>query len=234
MELLKIGVLVADEDEYVNFEKKFKELGATEIKGIFRKEHKLVLKNSVITAVCFGIGKVNAATAAAYLCFNGADILVNYGYSGGISGVSKGDVMVCDSFLEHDFDLTAIGYKPCQKPGQDYIYSADSRVLKLCKELFGNIPFGRAVCGDSFISSDIKRSEMKNNFGAMSCDMETAAIASVCHQTNVPFLSIREISDDASDDASSLYKETVQKQEMAMLDMVFAVTDYLNEKFIKE
>ena len=234
MELLKIGVLVADEDEYVNFEKKFIELGATERKSFLRKEHMLTLSNSVVTAVCFGIGKVNAATAATYLAMSGADILVNYGYSGGIAGVRKGDVMVCDSFLEHDFDLTAIGYKPCQKPGQEYIYTANSDILKRCRELFPNIPVGRAVCGDSFISSDIKRDEMKNSFGAMSCDMETAAIASVCHQTSVPFLSIREISDDASDDANLAYKDTVKSHKMAMIDMVFAIIDSLNKQPIKE
>ncbi len=234
MELLKIGILVADEDEYVNFEKKFKEMGAEEKKGFFRKEHQLSLSNSIVTAVCFGIGKVNAAAAAMYLAMYGADIIVNYGYSGGISGVSKGDVMVCDSFLEHDFDLTAIGYKSCEKPGQEYIYTASEIVIKRVRELFGNIPVGRAVCGDSFISSDIKRDEMKNNFGAMSCDMETAAIASVCHQTGLPLISIREISDDASDDANIAYKDTVKKQEMPMLDMVFAVINSLNEKPIKE
>ena len=230
MNKYKIGVLVADIDEYVNFEKKFVEMGAISKQGFFFKEHELETDNSIITAVCFGIGKVNAASAAMYLSLNGADILVNYGYSGGISGVSKGDVMLCDSFLEHDFDLTAIGYKPCQKPGQDYIYNADSKVISLCKELFGEISIGRAVCGDSFISSDIKRDEMKNAFSAMSCDMETAAIASVCHQTEKPLLALREISDDASDEASALYKETVKKQEMAMLDMVFAVLNALAEE----
>ena len=230
MNKFKIGVLVADIDEYVNFEKKFIELGAVSKEGFFFKEHELETENCIITAVCFGIGKVNAAAAAMYLAMNKADILVNYGYSGGIYGISKGEVMLCDSFLEHDFDLTAIGYKPCQKPRQDYIYSADERVIALCKELFGNIPVGRAVCGDSFISSDTKRDEMKNVFSAMSCDMETAAIASVCHQTKLPLLALREVSDDASDNASESYKETVKKQEMAMLDMVFAVLDRVSKK----
>ena len=234
MEKLKIGVLVADEDEYVNFEKKFLEMGAQEKKGFFRKEHVLTLSNSVVTAVCFGIGKVNAAAAAMYLAMNGNDILVNYGYSGGISGVGKGSIMLCDSFLEHDFDLTAIGYKPCEKPGQEYIYTAKITVIERVKELFADIPVGRAVCGDSFISSNVKRDEMKNNFGAMSCDMETAAIASVCHQTDIPFISLRQISDDASDDADVAYKDAVKKQEMPILDMVFAVINSLNDKTIKE
>lgn len=227
MNFKKIGILVADEDEYINFEEKFKALGAVSKKGFFKKEQQLSTENTVIDAVCFGIGKVNAATAAMYLVQNGADILINYGYSGGISGVSRGDIMVCDSFLEHDFDLTAIGYKPCEKPGQDYIYSADSSVLELCKSLFGDIPFGRAVCGDSFISDDKKRDKMKNEFGAMSCDMETAAIASVCHQTDTAFLSIREISDDAGNDANSLYKDTLSSQKIGMIDMIFKVIDSL-------
>ena len=32
-------------------------------------------------------------------------------------------------FLEHDFDLTGIGYKPCEKPSQKYIYDAETGEL---------------------------------------------------------------------------------------------------------
>ena len=37
--------------------------------------------------------------------------------------------------------------------------------------------------------------------------METAAIASVCDMADIPYLSIRRVSDDAGDDAYSNYKE---------------------------
>ena len=40
----------------------------------------------------------------------------------------------------------------------------------------------------------------------MSCDMETAAIASVCDIADIPFASIRRISDDAGESALDSYR----------------------------
>ena len=37
--------------------------------------------------------------------------------------------------------------------------------------------------------------------------METAAIASVCDMANIPYLSLRRVSDDAGDDAYASYSE---------------------------
>ena len=42
------------------------------------------------------------------------------------------------------------GYKPCEKPGQEYIYTAKNTVIERVKELFADIPVGRAVCAGYF------------------------------------------------------------------------------------
>ncbi len=217
----KTVVLVADIDEYVNFQKRFLMLGAKEVKSAFKLSHQLETEKQIITSVCFGIGKVNAATAAAYFAAQGYNFFLNYGYSGGVSGVKKGDIVIADSFLEHDFDLTAIGYAPCEKPGQQYIYNTDEKVIEYCKKKFPFVYFGRAVCGDSFISDDEKRNYLKQEFSAVSCDMETAAIASVANLFGIPLLAIREISDDAGNDANDLYLSTIKNQKECMIDVVF-------------
>ena len=115
--------------------------------------------------------------------------------------------MLPDKFLEHDFDLTGIGYKPCEKPSQKYIYDADNDLLRIAQSAIGKCEGGTAVCGDRFICNTSDRDFLRETFNATTCDMETAAIASVCDMANIPYLSLRRVSDDAGDDAYANYSD---------------------------
>ena len=119
----KIGIIVADDGELAPFVEKLE--NADNIGYFGRSCYTFEVGGNTVILTHSGIGKVNAAAAAMFLHFNGCDTIFNYGYSGGISGVSKGSIVIADKFLEHDFDLVCLGYKLCQKPGQEYIYSAD-------------------------------------------------------------------------------------------------------------
>ena len=221
---LRIGIIVADNDEY-------KPLGASIEKGEFepfsvlqRTGHKFFvntnnIKAQVISILC-GIGKVNAAAAAMHLVDLGCDIILNFGLSGGISGISRGELMVCEKFLEHDFDLTGIGYKPCEKPSQKYIYEADRRLIDLFVGMNSDVKTGTAVSGDSFVCDADIRNALRDNFGAMSCDMETAAIAYVCDFSDIPFFALRRISDDAGADAKEDYREMNTSDETVLSDYI--------------
>ncbi len=230
MNNLKIGIIVADIDEYKPFEK-FIEKGNFEKYDFLRRTaHKFTVTNGensaeVISILC-GIGKVNATAAAMHLVDIGCDIIMNYGLSGGISKISRGEITAPTTFIEHDFDLTGIGYKLCEKPLQEYIYSADAKLLNVAKNVIKNLKLGTAVSGDHFICDSTVRDNLKTNFSAMSCDMETAAIAYVCSFSNIPFLALRRISDDARESATESYRE------MNSLDDTL-LSDYLIE-IIKE
>ncbi|MBO4694104.1 MAG: 5'-methylthioadenosine/S-adenosylhomocysteine nucleosidase [Clostridia bacterium] len=209
MSYKKIGVIVADKDEYKPFVKTA-EQSAVNVRTIetpFNSAMGFSCGNSEVMVVLCGIGKVNAATAAMYLVNSGCDALLNFGLSGGLAGVSLGEFIVPGKFLEHDFDLTGLGYKPCEKPGQDYIYSADEKLCDCFSSACKARITGTAVCGDRFISSNSDKEFLISTFSASSCDMETAAIASVCHITNTPFVSLRRISDGADDKATETYRD---------------------------
>ena len=207
MKNLKIGVVVADYDEYTPFVDAVKEATPQEYKYFNRKAILFNMGECTVICVNCGIGKVNAATAAMHLCDIGCTYILNFGLSGGISGVKRGEIVLPDRFLEHDFDLTGIGYKPCEKPSQKYIYDADDILLKAAQSVLGDTAHGTAVCGDRFICDAASRDFLRDTFDATTCDMETAAIASVCDMANIPYLSIRRVSDDAGDDAYSNYSE---------------------------
>lgn len=215
----KIGIIVADIDEFRPLAEKITK--GAHVKETFLKRDKLSFMPDGFTqiiAIHCGIGKVNAAAAAAHLADIGCDAVFNYGLSGGISGVRRGDMFLGTEFLEHDFDLTMIGYKPCEKPGQTYIYKSDKRLNELVKSLMPDIKQGTAVSGDRFICSDADRNFFKDKFGAMSCDMETAAIAFVCEYASVPFACVRRISDDAGADAAESYREMNSSAETDLAD----------------
>ena len=207
MKNLKIGIVVADYDEYAPFTEAVKSHNPVDYGYFGKRAVTFDLGQYSIICINCGIGKVNAATAASHLADMGCNYILNFGLSGGISGVKRGEVVLPDKFLEHDFDLTAIGYKPCEKPSQNYIYDADNILLQKAKSVLGELASGTAVCGDRFICNAADRSFLRDTFSATSCDMETAAIASVCDMASIPYLSLRRISDDAGEDAYSSYKD---------------------------
>lgn len=217
----KIGIIVADKDEFAPLEEKVKKGDYTKKAFLKRKILEFKIGGTEICAVLCGIGKVNAAAAAAHMVDIGCEIILNYGLSGGISGIRRGELCLCTEFLEHDFDLTTIGYKPCEKPDQEtYIYNSDKRLNGIIKSLLPDMKEGLAVTGDRFVCDEKLRSFLKEEFGAMCCDMETAAIAYVCGYAGVPFAAVRRISDDAGESALESYREMNTAQETVLSDFI--------------
>lgn len=225
--LLKIGIVIADEDEYAPLRDKADELCAKRSDFYKREGHKFSFINAdkkvEVHSILSGIGMVNAAAAATFLANEGCDIILNSGLSGGICGISREEVMVGTEYIEHDFDLTPLGYKMCQKPLQDYVYQADEELVDIILSLYPEMKQGVAVSGDSFISDNNKKEFLKNEFNAMSCDMESAAVAYVCSLAQIRFAAIRRISDDAGDDASSSYTKLNNLREAVLVELLIQI-----------
>ena len=227
MQKFKIGIVVADYDEYTPFVDAVSSAVPKEYRYFNRKAVEFSMKDTDIICINCGIGKVNAATAATHLADIGCTYILNFGLSGGISGVKRGEVVLPDKFLEHDFDLTGIGYKPCEKPSQKYIYDVDKTLLQIAKTAIGECASGTAVCGDRFICSADDRDFLRATFGATTCDMETAAIASVCDMADIPYLSIRRVSDDAGDDAYANYSDMNTGEGQTLAEVFLKVLEVL-------
>lgn len=222
--LKKIGLVIADESEYVMVRDIADRLGAEKSGFYSREGHCFKLDdNTEVHSVLCGVGMVNAAAAATFLAMSGCDAVLSFGLSGGVSGISKNEFMVGTEYIEHDFDLTSLGYEPCAKPLQDYIYSGDKTLIDTVTSLYPFVKSGVVVSGDSFICDDGKRNFLKERFNAMSCDMESAAIAYVCALAGIPFMTLRKISDDAGDDANDSYREVMDIDGEEVLNILFAV-----------
>ncbi len=235
--VLNIGLVIADKDEYspiLNYVKKY---GGEAVDIFGLKTH--IFSMPIVGGICrihsilCGTGKVNAATATAFLIDRGAEVIVNLGLSGGISGVARGDVVLATRLLEHDFDLMCLGYKLAEKPGQQYIYSANDKLNAHFKKLFPEIKEGAMVTGDCFVSDPVLRDKLKNEFSAVACDMESAAVAYVCHISGVPFAAVRRISDDAGEDATTDYRSMNTLAESYNMDIVMQGISQLNISLFK-
>lgn len=62
---------------------------------------------------------------------------------------------------------------------------------------------GRHVVTDHLVRTVAEKRELAARFDAVSVDLESLAVAQVCRERNVPFLSVRVISDDLSADLPS-------------------------------
>lgn len=182
-----------------------------------------------VTAVKCGIGKVNAASAAAYLMTQGAELLISTGYSGGIAGAPRGCTAVATGFIEHDFDLTPLGYEIAVKPDQTYFYEAEPNVNRLIKSLYPHAAFGVMVTGDCFVCDDEKRDMLRDKFNAVACDMESAAVASVAYKCGVGTVAVRRISDDAGNDAGGLYTDAAV-YDTTMTEMILNIIGRIAEE----
>lgn len=225
-----IGIIFADPMEYSPFEKITENKNQIHSVRYSNDSFSYTInkedKELEIIAVKSGAGKSNAASAAAFLIgADKADIIMNAGLSGAVSSCRKGDILVGENFVECDFDLTSIGYKPAQKPdGQKYIYQGNETLIKLAKMSDG-VCGGNFGSGDLFLTDKEKKDYFKDIFSLNAFDMESGAIASVCDKAQVPFLSLRKMSDDADDTAYSSYREMNEREETCLSELILSVID---------
>ena len=151
------------------------------------------------------------------------DGVINTGWSGAVSGVVKGDIIVSDSVVECDFDLTPIGRLPGQKPGQDeYIYKCENPLYNAAVSVEG-FKHGKLGTGDFFLTDVVKKDYYKDLFNISAFDMESGALGAACYLLNVPFVSIRKISDSADDVGVEDYTSSVSTDITAFSEIVLAV-----------
>lgn len=164
-------------------------------------------RHDVIAMQC-GIGKVNAAIGTLTLVNSFLpDFVINSGVAGGADqSISVMDVVAGARVAYHDVwcgPESELG----QVQGLPLYFEGAKRLLDLVPDREG-IHKGLICSGDQFIDTLGAVSRIKGNFPeALAVDMESGAIAQVCHLNKVPFLALRVISDSpgASHDNTRQY-----------------------------
>lgn len=164
-------------------------------------------RHDVIAMQC-GIGKVNAAIGTLTLVNSFLpDFVINSGVAGGADqSISVMDVVAGARVAYHDVwcgPESELG----QVQGLPLYFEGAKRLLNLVPDREG-IHKGLICSGDQFIDTLDAVNRIKGNFPeALAVDMESGAIAQVCHLNKVPFLALRVISDSpgASHDNTRQY-----------------------------
>ncbi len=159
-----------------------------------------------------GIGKVNsAALTARLLDAEKPDLVLSSGVAGGVDAkVRRRDFVASRRLCYHDV-WCGEGNVWGQVQGCPAEFAGDGASLEtLCRVSAQLLPAGGPrlhtglICtGDRFVTEAEDLAAIKGRFpDCLAIDMESAAIAQVCHQAGVPFLALRIISDSVAHETS--------------------------------
>lgn len=212
---MKIGIIGAMESE-VRFLKKmlnnFKEENIYSFK-FFTGE----IANHKVIVLLSGVGKVSASVGTTLLIEKYTpNLVINTGTAGGLKNVNVYDIILATEVKYYDVNLTAFGYELGQQSNMPPVFTPDFKYMQIAEEVIKEngekVNKGLVVSGDSFVDSPQKVKWIKDNFPtAKAVEMEATAIAQVCHQTNVPFIILRAVSDMAGEGDAESFKKFVEK-----------------------
>ncbi len=197
-----IGIIGAMDVEVDSLKEAAKATKTSEITGM--EFYSGTIGDKKVVIVKCGMGKVNAGVCANTLINEfGCTKVINTGVAGSLDNrINIGDIVVSTDAVQHDFDVSYLGYKKGEIPYTGlYAFTADEELVnaavsaaKTCAT--GKTVFeGRVCTGDQFISTKEQKDRIADNFGGLCCEMEGGAIAQICHLNGVPFVIIRAISD---------------------------------------
>lgn len=208
----KIGIIGAMAEEiellhkHVEVASEFTKAGITYYEGTFHGKSVIFCKS--------GVGKVNAAVCTQLLLDAGASCVLFTGVAGALDpSLNIGDIVVSTSCIQHDMDVTPLGFAKGVipfHPNSDF--QADSQLVQLAYEaserLFpGRSLKGKVLSGDQFIASRETVEMLHQTLDGACAEMEGAAVAQVCDMNNIPFVVIRSMSDKADGSAHVNFAE---------------------------
>jgi len=227
-----IGVIGAMEEEVASLINQMEDAESKTMAGMTFNKGKLWNQDAVV--VQSGIGKVNMAICTQILVnIYGVDMLINTGVAGGLyKDINVGDIVISSDALQHDFDVTGLGYKKSVIPGMETsVFTADTELVEMAKEACEIVNpeiqcfVGRVVTGDQFISDNGTKAALVKDYDGYCAEMEGAAMAQAAHLNQIPFIILRAISDKADQEAAGSYEEFEKAAIKHIVRLVLGILD---------
>ena len=200
------GVIGAMEEEVASLKSAMRNTRTVSAAGMEFVEGTLDGKRVVV--VQCGMGKVNAGICAHTLIREfGVKRVINTGVAGSLdSAIDIGDIVVSTDAVQHDYDVSPIGFARGEIPytglfafpADDGLRAQAAAAVRACAPEV-KVFEGRVCSGDQFIASREQKQTILDHFGGECCEMEGAAIAQACYLNETPFVIIRAISDKADE-----------------------------------
>ncbi len=144
------------------------------------------IPNAEVIYVETGMGKVNAAMKTMRaICEYHPDMVINYGSAGTLNH-NIGDIIVCNRFIDRDLQKVTVNGVV-----SEIVFGTDAARDVLTEQRLterAKVLWGTCNTGDSFITSgaDIEGDVI---------DMESYAMADVCREMGIPFVSVKYVTD---------------------------------------
>ena len=171
------------------------------------------LENHPVTIAKCGVGKVNAAALTQLMMLQDIDQVIFTGVAGALdSSLNVGDIVISQDTMQSDPDVTVLGYKLGEIPGEALTWAADPGLVEIAQKAAHTVEgiqvkVGRILSCDQFIASPEKSRWIYETFKGLCTEMEGAATAQICSKWQVPFVIIRSISDSANHSAKVDFRE---------------------------
>ncbi len=211
-----IGVIGAMEEEIEHFLTHMEEIKEAQHAGIMYRTgrfhgHEIVLVKS-------GIGKVNASVCTQILIDRfGVSKIIFTGVAGALHpDLDIGDIVVSRDLMQHDMDVTALGYERGVIPDFPVsVFVAEAELVALAEKASEQVVdhkviVGRILSGDTFVADREQVRWLHQELDGACTEMEGAAVAQVAYMNQIPFVVIRSMSDKADGSAHVNYREFVQ------------------------
>lgn len=164
-------------------------------------------------------GKVNAALAAqALLQHVQPDLLMSVGTAGALGDLDVGDVVIATEVRWHDTGLYLDdrfipfgAFAHASERGRDLreAYRLPPALQEATEDWAARrsaaggarLVWGKVVTGDQVVLSSPRKRYLRERFGALAVEMESAAVVHVAEAWGIPWLVVRATSDPADSDA---------------------------------
>ena len=223
---MRVGIICAGDREVAPFLPIICECKTTE--KAMLKFYEGTISNVEVVVLFSGVCKVNAAIATQILIdtFH-VNTVINAGTAGGMNEkLEIFDTVISTEVAYHDVSPNILTeFHPWL---ETVFFKADQGLLSVAKMAVDKLEqkykvfWGRMVTGEAFIA-DEGRKKINEQFEPLTVDMETASIAHVCYVNNIPFISVRSITDTASHSGTGHFEENCEKAAGIAKDITVAL-----------
>ena len=208
---MKLGIIGPCEPEIAPFIQKM-DVTATEHQAKLTF-HSGTYAGTNLVAVFCGVCKVNAAIAAQLLI---SQHQVTHMLVVGVAGAIDENLAIADTIVSSEtaYHDVADGILTQYHPWMKTVYFTSDKTLTQAIMAANaddpSVSLGRIVTGEAFIEQEGRDTIIKNH-RPLCVDMETAAIAHVCHANDIPFAAIRSVSDTPHESGTAAFERYMQQ-----------------------
>ena len=176
-----------------------------------------------------GLGKTQFAVQTQHLidACSDWDLVICAGVAGALAeGLSVGDVVVATETIEHDIH-NRFG-KPLipRFDSADAIIGACKSVLQTGESFRGH--FGPIASGDEDVVDNVRGKEIQQRTGALAVAWEGAGGARACQFSDVPYVEVRGVTDNADGTAASDFEKNLECAMRNVAALVISSVEHLS------